>query len=385
MFKTKKTPSKVEKIGLMSLRNNKKTKVELLTLTPFIFKEMSTHDTSNLTGRKTINNAIEQWELLQESEESPSPVFLRIPPVEVRDVTTNKSVKTNNKRKRKSSKSNTAGKPVECLDSDPIDDDTSQHSDDSHAEKEEGKTKKRKTSKHITSIIDLIKFAGNLGLDGDNKRALDEVVEQVSRRSLGDVIIRGDTNDMSCEKVLSLYEKYTQPVPTLENIEVEEDIFSTKHIIESSLKQLGIKYPTSKIRVVDRLTTSIIAKNMCYTNNLPTPKNFHTHMDDFIAFEVNDITALKEYVYPPTQAKKKRVDIEWMVVLKKKLKNWEERSKWTCNLSVIAKLAKDVQYLVLYKADTYRKLFPPSSLGFGFADNSGDESSGSESGSNGIK
>lgn len=340
------------------MKNNKVTIVQLLTRAPFIFEEM-TAIAKTFTGKKAIEKSKKRYES-QMGDVSSTQIFLEIPRVSATAGKEDKPSKRSVKRKR-GSPSKTNSSENESSDNESLSDSESETPTISQKE-----TKRPKLSKNITSIINLIKFAQNLTRnDVNGKRKLDELVEKASDTSLRSLTKNSTDDKMNCETVLDLYEKAEQSSLPLEQSDDDDDVDgSTKSDIVSYLKGFGLRHPRSKIKVVDKLTINTIALNTNYTNVLPSSETFTQHMDDFIAFGVQDITTLKECVYRPTLTKKKRAAAKgqhdtWMNDLGSKLKEWGKLNGWVCNLDMLHQLTKNVQCVVLYKMDTYNKLFPP--------------------------
>jgi len=333
------------------------TIVQLLTRAPFIFEEM-TNIAETFTGRKAIKKSKKRYSS-QTGDISSSQIFLGIPHVSATAGKEDKHPKRSAKRKR--------GSPSKrgSSENESSDDESLSDSDSETPTNAKRETKRPKLSKNITSIINLIKFADHLTRDDvDGKRKLDELVKKASDTSLRSLTKHCTDDEMNCEMVLGLYEKAEQSALPLEQNDDDNVDGSVRSDIVSYLKQFGVRHPRSKIKVVDKLTTNVIAHNTNYTNVNPSSDTFTAHMDDFIAFGVQDITVLKECVYPPLTKKKraaaKRQHDTWMNNLGTKLREWEKNNGWTCNLSMLHQLTKNVQCVVLYKMDTYNKLFPPA-------------------------
>ena len=338
--------------------------MELVTLAPFLFKRISDYDTKDIPGQQTITSAIDTWNnMLQKrkanNKKPPSKIFLSIPLIA-----------------NQSSKSSTNSKQCNSAAKRSYDDELEETSPSDGAAGEttpEPRRKKAKTvkdSEQIESIVDLIRFCGNLELDPQQKGTLDTLVEKVSLKNLNDVI-KSDSTDLNCKKVLKLYEEYsnnhpatTKGIPTEENI----DIDATKQGVEASLKQLRRTHPTSKIKIMNNLTVNNVGRMMCYDDVYPATANaeFTKEIDDFIAFQAIDMTTLRSFVYPFDSNTKKRKSVVrdnyegWMVELKEKLKAWEKHGGWSCNLEVIGR--RPVFAVLLYKKETYMNIFPNKPL-----------------------
>lgn len=346
--------------------------MELLTLAPFLFNQIRDYNTKDVPGQQTITTALKTWEKKVQKRETSgkkprSKIFLTIPLI------ANSSAKSStNSNQRKSAPKRT------------LDDELGETSLSDGAAGEttpqpgRKKAKTMKDSEQIASIVDLIQFCGNLELDPQQKGTLDTLVEKVSLKNLNDVI-KNDSKDLNCEKVLGLYEKYSnnhpatpKSIPTEEeSIPTEEDIIdigATKQAILSSLNQLRSRHSDSKIKIMDKLTVTNVAKMMCYYDIYPATANteFAKKIDDFIAFQVTDMTRLKSFVYPYDSRAKKRNSVvhdnyaDWMVELKDKLIVWEKDGGWSCNLKVIAR--RPINAVLLYKHETYTDIFPSKPL-----------------------
>ena len=346
------------------MSNNKKTRVELVTLAPFLFKRISDYDTKDVPGQQTITSAIDTWNnMLQKrkanGKKPPSKIFLSIPLI------ANQSSKssTNSKQCNSAAKRAYDGELGETSLSDGAAGETT-------PEPSRKKAKTIKDTEQIASIVDLIQFCGNLELDPQQKGTLDTLVEKVSLKNLNDVI-KSDSKDLNCKKVLKLYEEYSNNHPaTTKGIPTEEDIDidATKQGVEASLKQLRRAHPGSKIKVLNNLTVTNVAKMMCYYDVYPATANaeFARKIDDFIAFQVTDMTTLRSFAYPYDSITKKRTNVvqgnyaDWMVELKEKLIVWEKDGGWSCNLKVIGR--RPVFAVLLYKHETYMDIFPSKPL-----------------------
>ena len=336
--------------------------MELLTLAPFLFNQIRDYNTKDVPGQQTITTALKTWEKMVQKRKTsgkkpPSKIFLTIPLI------ANPSAKSStNSKERKSAPKRTLDAGLEET---RQDDDAT---DDTGFEQLRKKAKTMKGSEHIASIVELIRFCDTLDLNPEKKGTLDTIVKNVSVKYLNDVI-KNDSKDLNCEKVLRLYEKYSNNHPaTPKSIPPEQDIGATKQAILSSLNQLRNNHSDSKIKIMDKLTVQNVAKLMCYYDIYPATANtkFARKIDDFIAFQVTDMTRLKSFVYPYDSNTKKRKSVvhdnyaDWMVELKDKLIVWEKDGGWSCNLKVIGR--RPVGAVLLYKHETYTDIFPSKPL-----------------------
>ena len=336
--------------------------MELLTLAPFLFNQIRDYNTKDVPGQQTITTALKTWEKMVQKRKTsgkkpPSKIFLTIPLI------ANPSAKSStNSKERKSAPKRTLDAGLEET---RQDDDAT---DDTGFEQTRKKAKTMKGSEHIASIVELIRFCDTLDLNPEKKGTLDTIVKNVSVKYLNDVI-KNDSKDLNCEKVLRLYEKYSNNHPaTPKSIPPEQDIGATKQAILSSLNQLRKNHSDSKIKIMDKLTVQNVAKLMCYYDIYPATANtkFARKIDDFIAFQVTDMTRLRSFVYPFDSNTKKRKSVVrdnyegWMVELKEKLKAWEKHGGWSCNLEVIGR--RPVFAVLLYKKETYMNIFPNKPL-----------------------
>ena len=346
------------------MSNNKKTRVELVTLAPFLFKRISDYDTKDVPGQQTITSAIDTWNnMLQKrkanNKKPPSKIFLSIPLIA-----------------NQSSKSSTNSKQCNSAAKRSYDDELGETSMSDGAAGEstpQPRRKKAKTttdSEQIASIVDLIRFCGNLELDTQQKGTLDTLVEKVSLKNLNDVI-KSDSKGLNCEKVLKLYEEYSNNHPaTTKSIPTEEDIHidATKQGIEASLRQIKLTHPTSRIKIMNNLTVNKVGTMMGYDDAYPATANaeFTENIDDFIAFQAIDMTTLRSFAYPFDSNANDRTNVVhanyegWMKELKEKLKAWEKHGGWSCNLEVIGR--RPVFAVLLYKKETYMKILPNKPL-----------------------
>ena len=346
----------------MELKDSKETKVKFLSLAPFLFKEPDKLDTKSFNGRKTIAKALKSLQ---------QPKLLLSIPLQLQDgEASGDSPTIKSTRKRKSSSSNNndldvlGGQDLEK----PMDNDTLNKAKRVKKTKPELNTTKKQRKDDIRSIVELIKFANELNLGEGKKRDLEELVTKISVKSLSPVV-GNETDNMNCEMVIKRFATWDNNPPEAnpprpndpdDGKSVEE--MSQPDAITSTLTRLADDFPEAKIKLLTA-NVNLIAQNTGYNKGLPEKDEFEKHSTGYIVFQVDNVRKFKSAVFPPDIRGKKKEDEgknkakkQWILKLQEKLHKWKDGG-WICNLEVM-NMTKDLKFVVLYKYETHRELFP---------------------------
>ena len=236
----------------------------------------------------------------------------------------------------------------------------------SKTSKNEVTASKKQRKEDIRSIVGLMKFANELDLSEQKQQQLDNLVAEISVKSLSPVV-GNETDNMNCDIVIKRFAKWegnppeSNPPPPDDpdkNKSVQE--MSTPEAIRCSLKAMITQYPKAKIKLLPA-SVNLIAYNTGYTKTVPEVKVFEEYSDQYIVFQMDNIIKFKNLVFPPVSCTGENKEDEssnkektWREVLQGKLHIWRNGG-WICNLEVMS--TRGVKAVVLYKSDTHSKVF----------------------------